>query len=118
MTSHFKSAAYICAVALVLICPASAQDKPKVLAESGKATVSEATLAAGAVATINAQTGPFLTRYYLSSGTLEYTYADGSKQNVTRTMGTAVIIAATDKRPVTVKNVGKTALHYISVAVK
>jgi len=121
MTCNFKIFAYpACGLALSLLlsAPAVAQNGAKTLAENNKAIVTDNTLAAGATATPVAQTGPFVTRYYLSSATLEYTYADGKKEMVTRKAGTALIILATDKRPASVKNISTTALHYISVAVK
>jgi hypothetical protein len=110
--------AYGLALFLVLPATAFAQTAPKTLADNAKATVTESTLAAGATAKIGAPQGPFFARYYLSGGTLEYTYADGTKETVTRKAGSAVIISATDKRPASVKNIGKTALHIITVGVK
>lgn len=106
------------ALSLMLSLPAFAQAPAKPLAENNKAIVSEGTLAVGATTTPAAQQGPFLTRYYLSGGTVEYTYADGKKETVTRKTGTAVIIPATDKRPISVKNIGTTALRFITVAAK
>ena len=114
----FTYPAYGLAFALVLSAPVLAQPAPKVLAENAKATVSENSLAPGANANIGAQQGQFLTRYYLSSGTLEYTYADGRKETVTRKAGTAIIILPTDKRPAAVKNIGTTALRFITVNAK
>ena len=115
---NLKPLAYGLALTLALAAPSFAQVPAKPLAENSKAAVSEGTLAAGATVTINAQTGSFLTRYYLSGGTLEYTYADGKKETVTRKTGSAIIILATDKRPASVKNIGKTDLHYITVTAK
>ncbi|MEO8302362.1 MAG: hypothetical protein ABI608_11235 [Rhizomicrobium sp.] len=107
----------LCAFAL-LAGPALAQPAPKTLAENTKAKVTDSTLAAGSTTTIGAPQEALLARYYLTSGTLEYTFADGTKQNVTRTAGSAVIVSPGDKRPATVKNIGTTALHFITVAVK
>jgi hypothetical protein len=121
MTRNIKVLSYpACglAVSLLLSAPASAQTAAKTLAENTKAIVTENTLAVGATATIAAPAGPFLSRYYRSSGTLEYTYADGTKETVTRKAGTAVIISSTDKRPASVKNIGTTALQFITVSVK
>jgi hypothetical protein len=121
MTGYFRALAYpACGLAFVLAisAPAFAQTVPKPLAENDKAIVTEGTLAVGATAKIAAPRGPFFTRYYLSGGTLEYTYADGKKETVTRKTGTALIITATDKRPVTAKNIGTTDLRYITVGVK
>ena len=121
MAGNLKFFAYpACGLALSLVIslPAFAQVPAKPLAEKNKSTVSEGILAAGATAKIADQKGPFLTRYYLSSGTLEYTYADGKKETVTRTAGTAVIVLATDRHPASVKNIGTTALRFISVVAK
>lgn len=121
MTRNFRVFAYPAyglALSLVLSAPTFAQTTPKTLAENNKAIVTESTLAVGATATIGAPQGPLLTRYYLSSGTLEYTFADGKKETVIRKTGTAVIISATDRRPASVKNIGTTALHFITVGVK
>ena len=121
MTRTFKVFAYPAyglALSVLLSAPALAQTAAKTLAENNKAIVTENSLAAGATATIAAPAGPFLTRYYLSSGTLEYTYADGKKETVTRKAGTAIIVASTDRRPASVKNIGTTALHFITVSVK
>ncbi len=121
MTRNLKIFAYpACglALSLMLSAPVLAQTPAKPLAENSKATVSEGTLAVGATTTPAAQQGPFLTRYYLSGGTVEYTYADGKKETVTRKTGTAVIILASDKRPASVKNIGTTALRFITVAAK
>jgi len=115
---NFKTFAYGLTLSLALSGTAFAQVPAKPLAENSKAAVSEGTLAAGATVTINAQTGSFLTRYYLSGGTLEYTYADGKKETVTRKTGSAVIILASDKRPASVKNIGTTALRFITVTAK
>ena len=119
MTCNFGRLAYRgLALSLMLSAPAIAQTAPKTLAENNKATVSESTLAVGETATIGAPQGAFLSRYYLSGGTLEYTYADGKKETVTRKAGTALIISSTDRRPATVKNTGATALHFITMTVK
>jgi hypothetical protein len=121
MTRNFRVFAFpACGLALsvVLLAPAFAQTPAKTLAENNKTIVSESTLAVGATATIGTPQGPFLTRYYLSGGTLEYTYADGKKETVTRKTGTAIIISSTDKRPASVKNTGTTALHFITTGVK
>ena len=121
MTCNLRALAYpACGLAFVLSLSTSAFAQPvaKTLAESNKVIVTEGTLGAGATAKIAAPQGPFFTRYYLTGGKLEYTYSDGKKETVTRKNGTAIIITATDKRPVTAKNIGATDLHYITVGVK
>ncbi len=114
----FGHSACALTLSLALSAPTLAQVPAKPLAENSKATVSEGTLAAGATTKIADQKGPFLTRYYLSGGTLEYTYADGKKETVTRTAGTALIVLATDRHPASVKNIGTTALRFITVTAK
>lgn len=115
---NFKTFIYGAVFSLALSTQVLAQDAAKTLAENGKATVTETTVAAGAVVKVNAPTGPFFARYYITGGTVEYTYADGKKETVVRKTGSAVIISATDKRPVSIKNTGNTAIHVITVAVK
>ncbi len=121
MTRKFRGLAYpACglALSLMLSAPVFSQVPAKPLAENNKAIVSEGTLAVGATVKIADQQGPFLTRYYLSGGTLEYTYADGKKETVTRTAGTAVIVLSTDRHPASVRNIGTTALRFITVTAK
>jgi hypothetical protein len=117
---YFKTFTHGAVISLALLAPAWAQDTTKTLAENSKATVTEATVAVGAVVNVAAQTGngPFFARYYLTGGTVEYSYADGKKETVVRKTGSAVIISATDKRPTSIKNIGKTAIHVITVSVK
>ena len=73
------------------------------------APLSEAIVSVGVV--VKAAGGPFFARYHLTGGTLEYTYADGKKENLVRKTSSAVIISATDKRPTAFKNVGSTAIQ-------
>ena len=54
--------------------------------------------------------------YVISGGTLERTFADGTKQTATRKAGEAAIIS--EKRPYAVKNVGTTTVHLIEVVKK
>ena len=115
---NFKTFASALVFSLALSAPALAQDAAKTLADNSKASVTEANVAAGAVVNVAAPTGPFFARYYLTGGTVEYTYADGKKETVVRKTGSAVIISATDKRPTSIKNIGKTAIHVITVSVK
>ncbi len=115
---NFKTLTYGAVISLALLAPALAQDATKTLAENSKATVTDAIVAAGSVVKVNAAAGPFFARYYLTGGTVEYTYADGKKETVVRKTGSAVIISATDKRPTSIKNIGNTAIHVITVAVK
>ena len=54
--------------------------------------------------------------YYLSGGTYERIFADGSKQTMTSKPGQA--FQNPEKRPYAVTNTGKTALHVITIKVK
>jgi hypothetical protein len=58
--------------------------------------------------------GPFT--YSISGGSLERTYADGTKEVVTRKSGESFLNK--EKRPYSTKNVGKTTIHLIAVQLK
>ena len=65
------------------------------------------------------ETGPMQSRegmfiYHVTGGTLERSFADGSKQVVTRKTGEALVVA--EKRPYSSKNIGSTTIHLISAA--
>jgi hypothetical protein len=54
--------------------------------------------------------------YYLSGGTVERTFADGTKSTVTRKAGQALMNP--EKRPYAVENTGKTTLHVVAIRLK
>jgi hypothetical protein len=85
-----------------------------VLAENEKLLVSDVVYQPGDTGAASSKDG--LVVYHLSGGTIERTYADGSKQIVTYKAGQTTIIA--EKRPYSTKNIGKTAIHEIVVQLK
>jgi hypothetical protein len=92
----------------------AAESIQKVLAENEKVKVIDVVERPG-------DTGPMTSRlglvvHWVSGGTVERTYADGTKEVVTRKSGETALIA--EKRPYSVKNVGKTTTHLIEVQLK
>jgi hypothetical protein len=124
MTAQFKIAkcsAFSLALGLILTAPAFAQDAgavtQKVLAEDAKVIVRDGTLPAGTNWT-PPPIGAYTVVYYIKGGTVEYTFADGTKQTMNRATGTSRIITAAEKRPASIKNTGKAAMHIVTVSVK
>lgn len=109
------------ALALTLSGAAFAQDAgtvaQKVLAEDAKVIVRDVVAPSGASWT-PPPIGSFTVVYYIKGGAVEYTFADGAKQAITRTTGTSRIITSAEKRPATIKNTGKAAMHIVTVSVK
>ncbi len=85
-----------------------------VLAENEKLLVADIVYQPGDTAPASSKDG--LVVYHVRGGTMERTYADGSKKVVTYKSGETTIIA--DKRPYATKNIGKTAIHEIVVQLK
>jgi len=54
--------------------------------------------------------------YYVQGGTIERTFADGTKETVRRKTGEAFLNP--EKRPYAVKNTGKNTVHVISIQLK
>jgi hypothetical protein len=54
--------------------------------------------------------------YYLSGGTVERTYADGTKESVTRKTGQSLVNS--EKRPYATMNTGTTTVHVIAIRLK
>ena len=109
------------ALALTLSGPAFAQDSgavaQKVLVEDGKVIVRDVVEPPGVTWT-PPPVGAFTVVYYIKGGTVEYTFADGTKQTIARTTATSRIITAAEKRPSSIKNMGKAAIHIVTVGVK
>jgi hypothetical protein len=84
------------------------------LAENEKLSVTDVVYQPGDTGAASSKDG--LVVYHLSGGTIERTYADGSKKVVTYKAGETTIIA--EKRPYATKNIGKTAIHEIVVQLK
>src|SRR5471030_2756730 len=78
-----------------------------VLAENEKLVVADVVYQPGDTGAASSKDG--LVVYHVAGGTIERTYADGSKKIVTYKAGETALIA--DKRPYSTKNIGKTAIH-------
>jgi mannose-6-phosphate isomerase-like protein (cupin superfamily) len=119
MINHFRTAAYCASIlALTLANPAWAQmggtSSPKTLVENDKVLVSEITAKPGdTTASVKRQGQAY---YYVQGGSLELTYDDGTKANVVRKTGQAIIV--TEKRAYSAKNTGTTNIHVITVTLK
>ena len=85
-----------------------------VLAENEKLQVADVVYQPGDTGEASSKDG--LVVYHVHGGTIERTYADGSKKVLTYKNGETTIIA--EKRPYSTKNIGKTAIHEIVVQLK
>ena len=96
----------------------SAQTTPqyttKLIAENEKLRVSDVVIRPGEGGAMASRDG--LVTYCISGGSLERTYADGTKEVVNRKAGETLLTK--EKRPYSTKNVGKTTIHLISVQLK
>ena len=100
---------------LALAGPAlAAEPTVKVLTENAKLQVLDVVEHPGDTGAMATRTGAVV--YVLSGGTLERTFADGTKTTAPRKAGEAVII--TEKRAYSVKNIGTTTVHLIEVLTK
>ena len=90
------------------------QRKATVLAENEKLQVIDVVYQPGDIGAASSKDG--LVVYHLSSGTIERSYADGSKQIMTYKVGQTMVIA--EKRPYSTKNIGTTSVHEIVVQLK
>ena len=86
----------------------------KTLAENEKVLVRDSVYRPGEISSSQSRDG--LVVYHLSDFKLERTYADGSKKVFNYKAGDAEII--NEKRPYSVKNIGKNTAHLISVRLK
>jgi hypothetical protein len=103
------------ALALVACGPAlGAEAVQKVIAESQKLQVIDVVQQPGDTGAMADRQGQVI--HWITGGTVERTFADGSKQVMTRKDGETIII--TEKRPYAVKNIGKTVTHLIEVKLK
>jgi hypothetical protein len=102
---------------LVASLPAGAQSgagTSKTVFENNKVVVTDNVLKPGDASPSSVRGGRVL--YYITGGTLERTFADGTKESVTRKTGQAVMNSET--RPYAVTNTGKTTVRVITVMVK
>jgi hypothetical protein len=104
-------------LALIASSPAGAQPKPgssKTVFENDKVAVMDNVLKPGEEQASRDRGGLIL--YYLSGGTVERIFADGTKETVTRKTGQSMVNP--EKRPYAVINTGKTTLHTITIKLK
>lgn len=92
----------------------SSEPTEKTIAENDKLVVIDVVDKPGDVA-------PSMTRegwvvHWLTGGKIERTYADGSKEVITRKGGETMLI--TEKRAYSVKNIGTTSVHLIEIKLK
>lgn len=104
-------------LALVASSPAGAQPKPamsKTVFENDKLTVTDTVTKPGEGLPSSVRGGMIL--YYLSGGKVERTYADGTKETVTRKAGQALVNS--EMRPYSTMNIGSTTVHVIAIRLK
>ena len=92
----------------------AAEPATKVLAENDKVQVIDNVAPPGSVSPITSRLG--WVAYYVKGGKSERAYADGTKEVVERKTGETFIV--TEKRPYSLKNVGTTTIHVITVRLK
>jgi hypothetical protein len=117
--SNTPRTALFCASAIAFALAGSstllaAEATQKVLAENEKLKVIDVVQKPG-------DTGPMASRqglvvHWVTGGKVERTYADGTKEVMTRKSGETALI--TEKRQYSVKNVGTTTTHLIEVQLK
>lgn len=118
MTSTLRTA-FFCASAMAFAVAGSgpllaAEATTKIVAENAKVQVIDNVVPPGTLSPIVSRLG--LVAYYVQGGTSERGYADGTKEVVERKTGETFIV--TEKRPYSLKNVGKTTIHVITVRLK
>src|SRR5215471_3675152 len=86
----------------------------KVIAENEKLRVLDVVDKPGDVSAPTVRQGRVV--HWITGGKLERTYADGTKEVLTRKGGETTLI--TEKRPYSVKNIGQTSVHLIEVELK
>lgn len=104
-------------LALIAFSPAIAQPKPgmsKTVFENDKIQVGDNVLKPGEQSPSQDRSGRVL--YYISGGTLERTFADGTKETIVRKTGQSMM--NTEKRLYAVENTGKTTVHVITIKLK
>jgi hypothetical protein len=115
----FSSTAFAQGMAMDKPIPAVPQNSAsqytvKTLAENQRLQVRDLVVPPGAALPTEVRLGRVY--YYVHGGTVERTFADGSKRILTRKAGEAVI--NTEERPYSVKNIGKTTIEEIGVVLK
>jgi hypothetical protein len=86
----------------------------KVIAENEKLRVLDVVDRPGDVSAPTVRQGRVV--HWITGGKLERTFADGTKEVLTRKGGETTLI--TEKRPYSVKNIGTTSVHLVEVELK
>jgi hypothetical protein len=116
-TNVSRGAILSVSLALIAFSPAGAQPKPgmsKIVFENDKVIVMDSIIKPGEGLPSADRSGAIY--YYLSGSKVERTFADGTKETVTRKTGQSMV--NTEKRPYSVMNTGTTTAHVISVKLK
>ncbi|HWU54076.1 MAG TPA: hypothetical protein VN175_01160 [Rhizomicrobium sp.] len=101
--------------ALMTLSPAAAQTvAPKKIFDNEKLTIFDNILKPGEESASASRGG--MIYYYVQGGTVERTFADGTKTSVTRKTGES--FQNPEKRPYAVKNTGGSTIHVISIQLK
>jgi hypothetical protein len=104
-------------LALIAFSPAGAQPKQgvsKTVFENDKIVMMDSVIKPGEGLPSADRSGAIY--YYLSGSKVERTFADGTKETITRKAGQALV--NTEKRPYSVVNTGTTTAHVISIRLK
>ena len=101
-------------LALIASSQACAQPTSKTVFENDKIAVTDSVTKPGGGLPSSVRGGMIL--YYLSGGKVERTYADGTKETVTRKTGQALMNP--EMRPYSTKNTGSTTVHVIAIRLK
>jgi hypothetical protein len=112
-----RTAVAFVSLALIASSPAGAQPKPgmsKTVFENDKVVVLDTIIKPGEGLPSANRGGVII--YYLTGGKVERTFADGTKETVTRKTGQALVNS--EKRPYAVENTGTTTLHTIAITLK
>jgi hypothetical protein len=112
-----RGAIVFASLALIASSPVGAQPKPatsKTVFENDKVTIIDSVTKPGEGLPSGKRGGMIL--YYLSGGKVERTYADGTKETVTRKTGQALVNS--EMRPYSTMNTGSTTVHVIAITLK
>ena len=85
-----------------------------IIAENAKLTVNDVLYRPGDAGSVSSKDG--IVVYIVHGGTIERTFADGSKQVATHKTGETLLMLK--KRPYSTKNIGKTTIHEVVVRLK
>ena len=112
-----RGAFLFASLALIASTPVGAQPKPatsKTVFENDKVAVIDSISKPGEGLPSSVRGGMIL--YYLSGGKVERTYADGTKETVTRKTGQALVNS--EMRPYSTMNTGSTTVHVVAIRLK